>query len=198
VVAVTTLGLCLALWPRSPLGLWPGTLLAGATGLGAAMAYAPAELSALLQPTRRLVLGGTLAGGVMAALTHAVYLPLATRWPALTTEAARLYERLDSAPGVQVALPIIVLVVVAEEVVWRGLAYGWFERKLGSHTAIVTSTLSYAVPQLASGSWLLPALAIGCGIVWTTQRAVSGSLALPILTHLTWDLLVMSAFPLVG
>lgn len=198
VVGLTTLALSLALWPGSPLGLWMGTLIAATIGGGAALCYARGELAAMLEPTWRVVLNGILAGTALAVLTHALY-PLAeTLWPAVSVEARVLYERLDSPPGVQAALPIVALVVLAEELVWRGLAYGWLERRLGLRTALFASSLIYAVPQLASGSWLLPALAIGCGFIWTAQRAVSGNLALPIITHLTWDLLIMSAFPLVA
>lgn len=196
VVALTTLALLLALWPGSPIGLWPGTLIAGAIGMAAALASSRAELAPLLRPTVPAVLGGLLAGGVMAGLTHATYRLAVLALPAVSVEAASLYQRLDNPPGMHAVLPVVALVVVAEELVWRGLAYGWLVRRVGARTALLAASLLYALPQLSSGSWLLPVLGFCCGIIWTAQRASSGNLVLPTVTHLTWDVLVLSAFPL--
>jgi hypothetical protein len=196
VVATTTAALMLALSPGSRLGLWAGTSVAGAVGLGAAMWHALPGLAELLRPTLRSAGLGVLGGAVMALLTHLLY-PLAVAMiPDVADQALVLYHRLDSPPGRVAAIPIVLLVVMAEELVWRGIAYAQLRRHLGRPAAVAVATLIYAVPQLASGTWLLPALALTCGAVWTTQRAVSGNLVVPLLTHFTWNLLVMVAFPL--
>jgi hypothetical protein len=196
VVATTTAALMLALSPGSRLGLWAGTGVAGAVGLSAAMWHALPGLAELLRPTPRSVGLGVLGGVLMALLTHLLY-PLAASWvPDVADQALVLYHRLDSPPGRVAALPIVLLVVLAEELVWRGIAYAQLRRRLGRPAAVVAATFVYAVPQLASGTWLLPVLAVTCGAMWTTQRDISGNLVVPLLTHFTWNVLVMVAFPL--
>lgn len=195
-VAVLILSLLFSLRPAAPVGVWVGTGLAAMLGLSGTLLTARRELIPLLRPTATKVGIGLLSGVVMAIATHLIYPLAVTLWPAIAPEAADLYGRLDAPPGKRMALPIMAAVVVAEELVFRGLAYGQLRKRFSRPLAIAVAVLLYAVPQLASGSWLLPMLAIGCGLIWTWQRAHHGNLVVPTVTHLTWDLLAMVLVPL--
>lgn len=196
VVLATTACLALALTPDGPLGIWPGTALAGGVGLSGAWFTARRELAPLLRPGVQQVAIGLALGALMAAATHLLYVPLAARVPGVAAQVAALYAIFDVAPGRGAVLPIVLVVVTAEELVWRGLTYGWLRTRLAPVGAIGCATALYAVPQLAGPSWVLLVAALGCGAVWTAQRALFGSLVVPLCTHLTWDLLVMGLFPL--
>lgn len=195
-VAVLSLSLLVSLWPAAPFGVWLGTGVAAMLGLVGSVLTARADLAALVTPTGRRVVLGVLGGVAMAAATHLLYPWVLSLLPQVAVEAAALYGRLDAPPGKLMALPIMAAVVLAEELVFRGLAYGQLRRRFAKPMAVLLSVLLYALPQLASGSWLLPALAIGCGLVWTVQRAISDNLVVPTLTHFVWDLIVMVLLPL--
>jgi len=196
VVVATTGCLFIALMPSGPLGIWPGTALAAVVALAGSWITARADLGSLLEPTRSDVLWGIGLGVVMALATHLVYLPTVLLAPVVAEQVRSLYGLFNSPPGRIAALPIVLLVVVAEELVWRGILYGWLRTRMGRAAAVVLATAAYVLPQLGSGSWVLPAAALGCGAVWTAQRAVFGNLTVPLLTHLTWDLLIMVLVPL--
>jgi membrane protease YdiL (CAAX protease family) len=54
----------------------------------------------------------------------------------------------------------------------------------------------YALPQAGSGSWLLMAVALGCGALWTLQREWTHGLLVPTITHLGWSLCLFVLVPL--
>jgi membrane protease YdiL (CAAX protease family) len=193
---VTTLALFLSLLPGSIVGLWPGMAAAGVLGVGAAWWASRAQAPMRWRPTRRDIAFGVLGGVAMVCATHLSYAPAIEAVPALAHEARLLYARLDEPPGRWSAVPLIVLVVIAEELVWRGVAYPHVERRFGRLAAVAIVTITYGIPQLGSGSWLLVLLALACGFVWTLQRAATGRVAAPLLTHLTWTVSVMLLFPL--
>lgn len=185
----------LALWLRGHVNVWLTTGIAG--GLCAVLAVwaGGAPLLARLTGGRSHWLRGIVAGLGMAVATWGVY-PWARTWvPDLAVAVARLYAQLQDPPGPVLALPIIALVVVAEELVWRGVVFDVLERRFPVWVAITLGAIVYAVPQLASGSWVLVGLALGCGLVWTAQRQFSGGLLVPTVTHLTWDILIFVAVP---
>lgn len=195
-VAVLSLSLLVSLWPAAPFGVWLGTGIAALLGLTGSVLSARTDLAAQVKPTSKRIAQGLIGGLAMAAATHLVYPWAVALVPSVAAEAGALYTRLDAPPGKLMALPIVAAVVLAEELVFRGLAYGQLRKRFPMAPAIALSVLLYAVPQVASGSWLLPLLAIGCGLVWTLQRAISGNLVVPTLTHFVWDLMVMVLFPL--
>ena len=61
---------------------------------------------------------------------------------------------------------------------------------------VLLSTACYAIPHLCSGSWLLLGVVLICGVIWSSLRVMTGSLVVPLLTHLVWDLGVFVMFPL--
>lgn len=138
---------------------------------------------------------GVAVGVAMSAATWALYPISVELIPAIEVEVARLYALLRQTPGPVWAFPVLVLVVAAEELVWRGLAIDILSKPLGAVRAVVVSSLLYVLPQVAFRSPLLVVVAVLCGVVWGALRMRTQGLIAPFLAHLTWDLLVFILFP---
>jgi uncharacterized protein len=194
-LAVVALSLSLAL--RGAVNVWLSTGLAALVGVAATLAVARGELLSLLRPSARQVGLGLAAGVLMVLATHALY-PLGLALvPGLGERVASLYEELRAPPGPRAAVPLLLLVVFSEELVFRGLLVALLERLGMSRSGVVlAATALYVVPQLAGGSPVLAMLAVACGLVWTAQRVLGGSLVAPLLTHVLWDLAVFVWWPL--
>ena len=136
-------------------------------------------------------LAGLVSAVLLISLTYLIYPTLSLHFPELALEAATLYRRLHAPPGLPYALPILVLVIVAEEMLWRGAFFGIEGRR-----AFVMSVMSYTLVQLASGSWLLVALSFALGAFWAVQRWFFRSLWPSLISHLLWSLFVFVLFPL--
>lgn len=197
-------GACLlfaaALATRDRLSVWLSTGLAAALAMTLCFWVAGPSLRRLFRTRPGNVLQGLAGGVAMAWLTHLLYPPTVALLPNLAQQVEGLYADLTAPPGLVAALPVLVLVVVAEECIWRGVLV---DAVLGNAAggrrmlaAVVLSSLVYTLPQLGSGSPVLFALALVCGVVWAAQRLWSRSLVTPTLTHLVWNLLVFVAFPL--
>jgi membrane protease YdiL (CAAX protease family) len=139
---------------------------------------------------------GLVGGLVQAGLTHAGYHLVAIRIPAIQQQVVALYDLMGTGMGPMRALPIVVLAIVVEELVWRGVA---FESATGSQRtwlAGLVSALLYTAAQAGSGSWALATTAFVCGWVWWGARVWGKSLTPPILMHLVWSLVVLVFLPL--
>jgi membrane protease YdiL (CAAX protease family) len=130
----------------------------------------------------------------MIAGTYVLY-PVALRcWPDLALETQGLYALLR--PDRYVAslmASLLGLTAASEEIIFRGRLLpetGPIWRR-----CLIASAI-YAVAHFAGGSWLLIALAFGCGFFWALVRVFTGSLLAAILVHGLWDLCVMVLHPL--
>lgn len=95
-----------------------------------------------------------------------------------------------SAPvaGALVVVPLSILAALAEELLFRGVAYGEL-RRLGPSAAVVGSALLFALVHLpAYGPAAMP-VDLGAGLVLSWQRWASGSWNVPAATHVAANLL---------
>lgn len=144
----------------------------------------------------RPVVVGLLGGAAHAALTHVGYGLLASWVPALQDQVVALYALMATGLGPVRALPVLVVAVVVEELVWRGVALEGAESGREWWGYGLVSICLYTLAQAGSGSWALAVTAFGCGWVWWAARRWSGSLTVPALAHLTWSLIVLVFVPL--
>ena len=124
----------------------------------------------------------------------------------LTGDATRARTRADGcfalreigaqSPGRIISVVLIVVVVLAEEALWRGVAVELCIGLVGKAWAGVVAVLLYAVPQLIGGDLVLLAAALGAGTVFTIQRLVSDNLLTPTVTHGIWSACIFSLLPL--
>lgn len=103
---------------------------------------------------------------------------------------------------------LILLICVAEEVVWRGMVLGELTKRFGRRAALPLSALLYGV-AIAPTLWLLrdpaaglnPLLvtaAVGCGLVWGFLAAQLGRLAPVAISHMAFTYFTLVQFRIPG
>lgn len=144
------------------------------------------------------MLGIAVAAGLaQAALTHAGYGLLAPWLPALRDQVTDLYTLMGTGLGPLRAMPVVVLAIVVEELVWRGVLIEQRDAdRRGMWLRAALSVLLYTLAQAGSGSWALALTAFVCGWAWWAMRVISRSLSAAIVMHLLWSLLVLVFVPL--
>ena len=155
------------------------------------------RLASQLKVRWRLLLWAVLLGAAMVAATHLCFGLVTRLIPGLEQTVVSLYGEIGvQSPGPIASVLLILVVVLAEEALWRGLAVELFVARLGQLRTGIVVVLLYAVPQLIGGDWVLLAAALGAGTVFTVQRLVTGSLMAPIATHAIWSACIFSLIPL--
>ncbi|MGI8882027.1 MAG: CPBP family intramembrane glutamic endopeptidase [Jatrophihabitans sp.] len=92
-------------------------------------------------------------------------------------------------------LPLVALATIvngiAEEVFFRGALFA----AIGRRYPVPISTAVYAVATLATGNPMLVFAALTLGVVLGLQRRASGGILAPMLTHVTWSVLMLLVLP---
>ncbi len=195
-LAACVAAFCLAMGLREVLNIWIGTGFAALSSvivlwLGAR----PVLRSNLRAPATTNLLIGLAVGVLMSVATWWLYPLSVSLFPPIQTEVETLYALLRQAPGPVRAFPLLLLVVAAEELVWRGVAIDLFSKSLGPWRAMIFSALLYVLPQVALRSPLLIIVALCCGLLWGALRVWTKGLAAPFVAHLVWDVLVFVWHP---
>ena len=135
VVSVATAAFAAALLLQDTVNLWAVTGGAALVSLAAAAWADGRRLAALLVPRRHDVLLGLATGAAAVLATHLLFALAARLAPGLPAAVRQLYAGLEAPPGPLAALPVTALVVLAEEVVWRGLLVDELVARLGTAPA---------------------------------------------------------------
>ena len=143
----------------------------------------------------------------MVVGTHLAYRAVVTVAPPVAGATRQLLVLLNVA-GFSTAARglLIVLIAGCEEVLFRGLLPTsatagssrphWPSRRELAH--IVAFAAVYALTTLPLGSPLLVLCALVCGSLWGLMRVATGSLVVPLLAHVVWDLGVLLVWPLLA
>ncbi len=195
-LAACVAAFCVAMGLREVLNIWIGT---GAAALASILVLwlgaRPVVRSNLKPPTAASLIAGLAVGLVMSLATWWLYPVSVSVFDPIQTEVETLYALLRQAPGPVRALPLLFLVVAAEELVWRGVAIDLFSKSFGPWRAMLFSALLYVLPQLALRSPLLIIVAFLCGLLWGSLRVRTRGLAAPLIAHLVWNILVFVMYP---
>jgi len=145
-------------------------------------------------PTRLAILTGLLVGVVMTAATYPAFRIAVSIMPWLDQQVQGLYaaSRTTSLP---VAMAWVTVIIVAEELLWRGLLLEVLDKRVPRGLDVGLSVLTYALAQLGSGSWVVFALAAVCGSLWSMQRRLTHSLLSPLISHMIWTHTVILLWP---
>jgi membrane protease YdiL (CAAX protease family) len=179
-------------------GIWPGIGGAALLLAGLLLALKPRTL---MQALGRHPLAwawalalGAAAGLLMTLATYALY-PLGVRlFPGLAGETASLYGAFGTPTPARILL--LIAVVLAEELIWRGWVQGVLTHRLGPWRGTLLAACVYALAHAPAGSPLLPLVALACGLGWGALRQATASLAASITAHLLWDLAILAVWPL--
>lgn len=148
-----------------------------------------------LRFTAQRFAAGVLGGILMTAVTYLAFPWLRAWMPDVVSQATNLYKTFGGSTGWR-ALLVLPLVVVGEELVWRGAVQDALARRVSPPWEVLGATLAYSLSVVSVGSPLLLAIALGCGLYWSLVKRLSGSLLAPLITHLIWDLFVFVLAPL--
>lgn len=194
-VATILFGLGIAI--RSQFNPWLLNFVAGFASCMLAVAVLRKGLLELIEVRRNAALGAVALGVLMVALTHVGYRGMVMAVPALQGVVEGLYEDIRlTAPPMALMIPLIGFIVVAEELIWRGVAFQLLEPRMSKVQIVFASTFLYALPQVIGGAWLLLVTALFVGGVFSVQRAMSGRISEAILTHATWSISIFGVVPL--
>jgi uncharacterized protein len=152
------------------------------------------KLAIWLRPNRRAVLGGLGVGIAMTLATYPAYALLRSWVPELESEVAALYTAAHQTT-LAAALPWVIAIIVAEELLWRGALLYVLGRRVPPAFAMAISVATYSAAQFGTGSWIVMLLALVCGTLWTLQRHFTHSLLSPLLAHLIWTPTVILFHP---
>jgi CAAX protease family protein len=191
-------------------------LVAGATLLGVSLSVRPGD--AIFYPLTIAVAAIWVIGGLLSGPLHLGYLPFrgTLRRPIgtglifgvlagaifvagalLVRLVPPLHDYVDNvlAHARYGSLPLIVIVTllngVAEEVFFRG---GLFAA-IGRTHPVLISTVIYAAATLATRNPMLVFAALSLGVVLALQRRASGGILAPIITHITWSMIMLFVLP---
>ncbi len=89
---------------------------------------------------------------------------------------------------------ITVLNAIGEEVFFRGALFA----AIGRRHPVLISTGIYCLATLVTGNLMLVFAALTLGFVLALQRRASGGILAPIITHITWSLVMLYVLPLLS
>ena len=149
----------------------------------------------LLAPRPWHVVVGVGAAVALYALDWIGFRVVLTALPALAAEVPALYAWRDQLPNALVGLPLLVAIVAAEEVVWRGAVTLPLAARWGPWAGIALGGLVFGAAHLGFGSVLLVLAAVVCGACWGGLAVATRSLVPSVVCHLLWDLAVLFWLP---
>ncbi len=190
VLGATLLGISLSVRPADP-AFYPLTIGLAALWVAGGFASGPLHLGWEDAPRglRRPVVVPLLVG--LAAAAVFVLGALVVRdIPAVhrLVNSVLAHARFGST---WVVLLITVLNGIAEEVFFRGALFA----AIGRTRPVLVSTAVYTVATMATGNFMLVFAALTLGLVLGLERRATGGILAPILTHVTWSLVMFFVLP---
>jgi len=157
-----------------------GSLLSGPLHLGRRAGLAGGRREVLAP-----VLVGVVAFGVFAAAAV-----VARHVPGLDSALRTVLDKADSG-RLALVLGLAVLNGVGEEVFFRGALFTTLARR----SPAIVSTIAYAAMTIATGNLALVVAAVIMGSLFAAERLATRGVLAPILTHVTWSILMVLALP---
>lgn len=189
VAAICVAGWVAGAWASRSFGIW---ISLGGTSLLLAAFVLASRRSGLVGNGAhgRQAAVGALVGLIMVGGTDVIAPRVLAAVPALAADVGQLFTAFQ-APGPLAAIALMPVIVICEEIVWRGAVLDAIARRYHWLPAAGVSGLVYALAHAPAGS---PALVLTCfavGCCWSALRGVTGSLPAVVVAHLVWDVAVL-------
>ena len=195
-LVVATGGFALALALRERIDPWRATALAAAVAIALSVWTLGPRLRDLCAITPRGALGALAVGVALVAATHVAFRIVLVASPDLALTIRDLYASIEVGAPRLTLVALTTVVVIGEELVWRGVAIEVLTGPRPALQVAATSVALYVLPQLAGHVPLLIVAAFGLGSLFAAQRLVTGRLVDPLLTHAIWSIAVFVVLPL--
>ncbi len=175
--------------------VWYRMAASGALLSAAAIPGVEVGWRALAGPGPRHGLQGLGAAAVLYALGAGAARLLAAV-PSLDAQTALLYGWKRAVPG-SLTVPLVLAIVLAEEIVWRGAVTLPIAARLGPWRGALAAAAAFALAHLPMGVPLLPIVALGAGLFWSALVLGTRSAVPALVSHAVWDLAVLFWAPYV-
>ncbi|HEU0106425.1 MAG TPA: CPBP family glutamic-type intramembrane protease, partial [Vicinamibacteria bacterium] len=161
----------------------------------AALAFVHVDWRALFRPTWRHVAHGVAAAAFLYA-AGALVARMVAASPALAAQMSELYGWKRTVPGA-LAVPLLLLIVLGEEIVWRNAVTLPLAARLGPWPGVLAAAALFALAHLSMGVPLLLLAALGAGTFWSVLVLKTRSAVPALVSHLLFDLAVLFWLPYV-
>jgi NADH dehydrogenase len=172
--------------------------LAGAYALLVPAAFVDVRLPwrTLFVPRMRHLLEGVAAAAALwvggATVSRVL---LSVPWAA--AQIAGVYGWRDTVPD-GLILPLLLFIVIGEEIVWRNAVTLPLAARLGPVRGIALAAAAFAAAHLSLGVPVLLGAALAAGAVWSAMVVRTRSAVPALVCHLVWDLAVLFLWPYAG
>jgi hypothetical protein len=95
----------------------------------------------------------------------------------------------------RITLLMLFVIGPGEEIFWRGYVHRALTQKLGPLKGLTAAVLLYTAVHIGSLNPMLVIAAAVCGAFWGYMFLKSGSVAINIVSHTLWDMLVFIIIP---
>jgi len=147
-------------------------------------------------PTPFRIITGLVVGAVHFGMTQLVISLIPSIWPGWEVSARAIYAW-KSGHSTAFLVPTLILIVIAEEALWRGVVTRYMMERFGRLQGIMLGALIFAIAHWSAFNPLLLLAAFGCGLFWNWLYAATDDLTIPTVSHIMWDFLLLFAFPAV-
>jgi NADH dehydrogenase len=161
-----------------------------------ALRFVPLPWGSLLRPRAWAVGVGLAAAVVMYVGGALVFAGLAAVHPALAAQTASVLAWTEQLP-VSVQLPALLLIVAAEDTVWRAAVTLPLADRVGPAGAAAISALAFSLAHLTSGPPILWVAAALAGFAWSVLLLRTRNLWSVVVCHAAWDIAVAYVRPYV-
>lgn len=111
-------------------------------------------------------------------------------------QVGSIYQMKEGENPLFLGLLLAFLVGPAEEIFWRGYVQRTMSTKYGDWTALIVTTLVYALVHIWSFNFMLIMAALVCGAFWGLLYKYTKNMVTLIISHAVWDVLVFILFPI--
>ncbi len=148
---------------------------------------------ALFEPRGRWVAQGLIAAGVLYALGRVVF-ELLGSVPGFSAQFAVVQGWKSAAPPF-ITIPLLLFIVLGEEVVWRAGVTLPLAGRLGAGWGVLAGAGAFAIAHAGMGLGLLVLLGFAAGLFWNLLLIKTGSAVPGLVCHLVFDLAVLFLLP---
>jgi uncharacterized protein YbjT (DUF2867 family)/membrane protease YdiL (CAAX protease family) len=158
-----------------------------------ALTRVPVGWRELFRPRPRDLAHGVLAAALLYVAGALVVRALVIS-PGLAAQMAAVYGWRHAVPE-GLVVPLLLLIVLAEEIVWRGAITLPLAARLGPWAGVAAGAVAFAAAHLPLGMPVLLVAALGAGAFWGALAIKTRSLVPVLVSHVLWDLTVLFWLP---